>query len=158
MMRAGSQRPALSTDDTTMIGTRWRRYFSGGRSTGIATCWCQRGDQARIGRYAYSPELVVDSIGGFTIDSGARSWEPWWSLRIPLGERIGGLVFPKFPGWHAKGNVGAAYGTDSLLGCIRAIISEIFPSANAVLTWSISSRKPGFYVPVSAQATDVLRV
>jgi len=80
---------ALSTDETTMIGDTMETDILGGVQLGLHTVLVLTGGTKRadLGRYAYSPELVVDSIADLHEILVQKRWEPWWSLRSPVGRR-----------------------------------------------------------------------
>ena len=63
--------------------------FLGGAQLGFRTVLVLSGGTKRadLGRYAYSPELVVDSIADLHEILVQRTWEPWWNLQSPVGRR-----------------------------------------------------------------------
>src|SRR6266850_640514 len=64
----------------------------GGVQLGLHTVLVLTGGTKRedLARYAYSPELVVDSIADLHQLLVQRRWEPWWSLQSPVGRRARG--------------------------------------------------------------------
>lgn len=64
MMRAARKELGLSTDQTVMIGDTMETDILGGVQLGLHTVLVLSGGTTRadLGRYAYSPNLIVDSI------------------------------------------------------------------------------------------------
>jgi len=94
MMRSARKELGLSTDQTTMIGDTMDTDILGGVQLGLHTVLVLSGGTSRadLSRYAYQPELIVDSIAELHQLLADRKWNPWWlpkstrrpKLRAPL--------------------------------------------------------------------------
>jgi NagD protein len=84
MMRAARKELGLRTDETTMIGDTMDTDILGGVQLGFHTVLVLSGGTKRedLQRYAYQPELVVDSIVGLHQLLAQRRWQPWWSTAL----------------------------------------------------------------------------
>jgi NagD protein len=80
MMRAARKELGLRTDETTMIGDTMDTDILGGVQLGYHTVLVLSGGTSRadLDRYAYHPELVVDSIADLHQLLEKRRWQPWW--------------------------------------------------------------------------------
>ena len=80
MMRAARKELGLNTDQTTMIGDTMDTDILGGVQLGFHTVLVLSGGTARddLARYAYRPELVVESIAALHRILDERRWQPWW--------------------------------------------------------------------------------
>src|SRR5438132_11895967 len=80
MMRAARKELGLTTDETTMIGDTMETDIIGGVQLGFHTVLVLSGGTrgADIGRFAYQPELVVDSIADLHRILEEREWKTWW--------------------------------------------------------------------------------
>src|SRR5207237_9919046 len=89
MMRAVRKELGLATDETTMIGDTMETDILGGVQLGFHTVLVLSGGTKSddLPRYAYRPEVVVDSIADLHEILIQRRWEPWWSLQSPVGRR-----------------------------------------------------------------------
>src|SRR4051794_12995187 len=87
MMRAARKELGLATDETTIIGDTMETDILGGVQLGFHTVLVLSGGTRPedLPRYAYRPELVVESVADFSERLGAASWgSPW---RTPAGQR-----------------------------------------------------------------------
>ncbi|MDQ3331969.1 MAG: HAD-IIA family hydrolase [Planctomycetota bacterium] len=92
MMRAARKELGLSTDETTMIGDTMETDILGGVQLGFHTVLVLSGGTTRddLPRYAYRPEVVVDSVADFADLLEERDWQSPWtsqSRRRPRRER-----------------------------------------------------------------------
>src|SRR5207248_8318988 len=80
MMRAARKELGLRTDETTMIGDTMDTDILGGVQLGFHTVLVLSGGTRRqdLARYAYQPELVVESVAELYRLLEKRKWEPWW--------------------------------------------------------------------------------
>ena len=94
MMRAARKELGLATDETTMIGDTMETDILGGVQLGFHTVLVLSGGTKRddLPRYAYRPELVVESLGELADMLDQHDWRPPWS---GSGEREGK---PRRPG------------------------------------------------------------
>ncbi len=85
MMRAARKELGLGTDQTTMIGDTMETDILGGVQLGFRTVLVLTGGTRRedVGRYAYRPELVVDSVAELHQLLEERRWQPWWTAAAP---------------------------------------------------------------------------
>src|SRR5215813_13037108 len=98
MMRAARKELGLTTDETTMIGDTMETDILGGVQLGYHTVLVLSGGTRRddLPRYAYRPEVVVESLAEFTDLLDANGWRPVW---LPHEEVS---VLPRRP-WPAHG-------------------------------------------------------
>jgi len=80
MMRAARKELGLGTDQTTMIGDTMETDILGGVQLGFHTVLVLSGGTRRedLERFAYRPELVIDSIAELHRLLEDRRWQPWW--------------------------------------------------------------------------------
>src|SRR5207302_8798692 len=88
MMRAARKELGLRTDETTMIGDTMETDILGGVEQGFHTVLVLTGGTGRadLPRYAYGPELVVESVAEFAAVLEAGGWEPPWAGDV--GRRV----------------------------------------------------------------------
>ena len=88
MMRAARKELALSTDETTMIGDTMETDILGGVQLGYHTVLVLSGGTTRdsLARYAFQPEIVIESVAQLLAMLEERRWRPWW-LPAPGGAR-----------------------------------------------------------------------
>ena len=91
MMRAARKELGLRTDETTMIGDTMDTDILGGVQLGFHTVLVLSGGTSRadLHRYAYRPELVIDSIADLYQLLEKRRWQPWWLGGAQLDEAPG---------------------------------------------------------------------
>jgi NagD protein len=89
MMRAARKELGLATDETTMIGDTLETDILGGVQLGYHTVLVLSGGTRReeIPRYAYRPELVVESLAELAAMLDKTDWRPRW--HVPAGLRNG---------------------------------------------------------------------
>jgi NagD protein len=102
MMRAARKELGLTTDETTMIGDTMETDILGGVQLGFHTVLVLSGGTRAedLERYAYRPEIVVDSLAEFSELLEKTDWLPPWllhqgatSLRpLRAGVRTDGVV------------------------------------------------------------------
>jgi NagD protein len=87
MMRAARKELGLATDETTIIGDTVETAILGGVQLGYHTVLVLSGGTRPedLQRYAYRPEIVVDSLAEFTELLEKRDWHPPW--HAPKGAR-----------------------------------------------------------------------
>lgn len=80
MMRAARKELGLTTDETTMIGDTMETDILGGVQLGFHTVLVLSGGTSRqdLDRYAYRPEVVVDSLAELSAIMEKSSWQPKW--------------------------------------------------------------------------------
>src|SRR5436305_7163078 len=80
MMRAARKELGLTTDETTMIGDTMETDILGGVQLGFHTVLVLSGGTRPedLGRYAYRPEVVVDSLAEFSELLAGADWRPPW--------------------------------------------------------------------------------
>jgi NagD protein len=80
MMRAARKELGLATDETTIIGDTMETDILGGVQLGFHTVLVLSGGTRRedLGRYAYRPEVVVDSLAEFSDLLERADWQPPW--------------------------------------------------------------------------------
>jgi NagD protein len=80
MMRAARKELGLTTDETTMIGDTMETDIVGGVQLGYHTVLVLSGGTSRadLERYAYRPEIVVDSLRDFAELLEQNDWLPPW--------------------------------------------------------------------------------
>jgi NagD protein len=87
MMRAARKELGLATDETTIIGDTVETDILGGVQLGYRTVLVLSGGTRPedLQRFAYRPDLVVDSLAHFSEFLESRSWQPAW--HSPNGAR-----------------------------------------------------------------------
>jgi len=80
MMRAARKELGLTTDETSMIGDTMETDILGGVQLGFHTILVLSGGtkQDDLPRYAYGPELVVESLGELAELMDRHDWYPPW--------------------------------------------------------------------------------
>ena len=80
MMRAARKELGLATDETTMIGDTMETDILGGVQLGFHTVLVLSGgtQPEDLPRYAYRPELVVESLAEFADLLDRHDWHPPW--------------------------------------------------------------------------------
>ena len=80
MMRAARKELGLATDETTIIGDTVETDILGGVQLGYHTVLVLSGGtrQEDLQRYAYRPEIIVDSLAEFSELLEKRGWHPPW--------------------------------------------------------------------------------
>ena len=80
MMRAARKELGLATDETTIIGDTVETDILGGVQLGYHTVLVLSGGTCTedLQRYAYRPEIVVDSLAEFSELLEKRGWQPPW--------------------------------------------------------------------------------
>jgi NagD protein len=80
MMRAARKELGLSTDETTMIGDTMETDILGGVQLGFHTVLVLSGGTRRedLPRYAYAPEVVVESLADLAERLQESDWRPPW--------------------------------------------------------------------------------
>jgi NagD protein len=88
MMRAARKELGLATDETTIIGDTMETDILGGVQLGFHTVLVLSGGtrHADLARYAYQPEVVVDSLAEFSEMLEELRWQSPW--RIANGIRL----------------------------------------------------------------------
>ena len=107
MMRAARKELGMSSDETTMIGDTMETDILGGVQLGYHTVLVLSGGTKResLARYAFEPEIVVESVAELLGMLEERRWRPWWlPVTSPRRPRDGA----------ARGSCGTA-----ALGCVR---------------------------------------
>lgn len=81
MMRAARKELGLATDETTMIGDTMETDILGGAQLGFHTVLVLSGGTRRedLARYAYRPDIVVDSLADLAVLLEKTGWRPPWS-------------------------------------------------------------------------------
>jgi NagD protein len=89
MMRAARKELGLATDETTIIGDTMETDILGGVQLGFHTVLVLSGGTrpADLQRYAYGPDIVIDSLAQFSELLEKADWRPSW--RFPNGLRPG---------------------------------------------------------------------
>ena len=86
MMRAARKELGLATDETIMIGDTMETDILGGVQLGYHTVLVLSGGTRAedLNRYAFRPELVIESLAelGTLLDKSA--WRPHWHVPAPL--------------------------------------------------------------------------
>ncbi len=88
MMRAARKELNLSTDETTMIGDTMETDILGAVQLGYHSVLVLSGGTRRedLQRYAFGPEVVVDSLADFARTLEKTQWcTPWFESREPMG-------------------------------------------------------------------------
>jgi NagD protein len=93
MMRAARKELGLATDETTMIGDTMETDILGGAQLGFHTVLVLSGGTRLddLPRFAYRPELVVESLAELADRMEANDWGPPWRAGSGLrtrGERV----------------------------------------------------------------------
>ena len=85
MMRAARKELGLSTDETTMIGDTMETDILGGVQLGLHTVLVLSGgtQPEDLKRYAYGPELVVESLAEYVEILERTNWLPPWEMPQP---------------------------------------------------------------------------
>lgn len=86
MMRAARKELGLTTDETTMIGDTMETDILGGVQLGFHTVLVLSGGtkQVDLPRYAFRPDVVVDSLGAFAELLDQSDWHPpWRTMPVP---------------------------------------------------------------------------
>jgi NagD protein len=85
MMRAVRKELGLTTDQTTIIGDTMETDILGGVQLGFHTVLVLSGGTTRedLAKYAYRPEVVVESVAEFAALLDETDWRPPW--RAPNG-------------------------------------------------------------------------
>src|SRR5712692_9453570 len=80
MMRAARKELGLATDETTIIGDTVETDILGGVQLGYHTVLVLSGGThpEDLQRYAYRPEIIVDSLAEFSELLEKRGWQPPW--------------------------------------------------------------------------------
>src|SRR5207302_2559771 len=80
MMRAARKELGLATEETTMVGDTMETDILGGVQLGFHTVLVLSGGTNRedLQRYAYQPEIVVDSLAEFSELLEKTNWRPPW--------------------------------------------------------------------------------
>src|SRR5438105_5946152 len=80
MMRAARKELGLTTDETTMIGDTMETDILGGVQLGFHTILVLSGTTQRddLPRYAYGPEIIVDSLADLADRLEETAWRPPW--------------------------------------------------------------------------------
>ena len=83
MMRAARKELGLSTDQTIMIGDTMETDILGGAQLGFRTVLVLSGGTKAddLPRYAYRPELVVESLAELADAMDANGWRPPWQAK-----------------------------------------------------------------------------
>jgi NagD protein len=86
MMRAARKELGLATDETTMIGDTMETDILGGVQLGYHTVLVLSGGTRReeVERYAYRPELVVESLAELAGMLDKTDWRPRWHAPVAL--------------------------------------------------------------------------
>ena len=81
MMRAARKELGLTTDETSMIGDTMETDILGGVQLGFHTILVLSGGTKMddLPRYAYSPELVVESLAELAEMMERHDWQPPWA-------------------------------------------------------------------------------
>jgi NagD protein len=97
MMRAARKELGLGTDETTIIGDTMETDILGGVQLGFHTVLVLSGGTRPedLQRYAYGPDIVVDSLAHFSELLEKTEWRPSWKFLNgvrPGGEKREGLA------------------------------------------------------------------
>ena len=84
MMRAARKELGLTTDETTMIGDTMETDILGGVQLGFHTVLVLSGGTRRedLDRYAYRPDVVVESLAEFAELLERHGWRPPWAAEL----------------------------------------------------------------------------
>jgi NagD protein len=90
MMRAARKDLGLTTDETAMIGDTMETDILGGVQLEYHTVLVLSGGTRRedLPRYAYQPEVVVDSVAEFAEYLAENDWRSPWHPRGIADERL----------------------------------------------------------------------
>jgi NagD protein len=90
MMRAARKDLGLMTDETAMIGDTMETDILGGVQLEFHTVLVLSGGTRNedLERYAYQPELVVDSVAEFAEYLDANDWQSPWHPRSAAGRHL----------------------------------------------------------------------
>jgi NagD protein len=98
MMRAARKELGLATDETAIIGDTMETDILGGVQLGFHTVLVLSGGTRPddLGRYAYRPEVVVDSLAEFSELLAGTDWQPPWraagrARAVPGGHALAAL-------------------------------------------------------------------
>jgi NagD protein len=91
MMRAARKELGLGTDETTMIGDTMETDILGGVQLGFHTILVLSGGTRRedLPRYAYRPEVVVESLSEYAQLMERTDWKPVWQCAQAAAFRLG---------------------------------------------------------------------
>lgn len=80
MIRAARKELGLATDETTIIGDTMETDILGGVQLGFHTVLVLSGgtSQEDLPRYAYRPDIVVDSLAELSVLLEKTEWIPPW--------------------------------------------------------------------------------
>jgi NagD protein len=80
MMRAARKELGLTTDETAIIGDTMDTDILGGVQLGYHTVLVLSGGTRRedLPRYAYQPEVIVESLAEFAVQLADADWRPPW--------------------------------------------------------------------------------
>lgn len=97
MMRAARKELGLATDETTIIGDTMETDILGGVQLGFHTVLALSGGTRPedLQRYAYRPEIVVDSLAELSELLEATDWRPPWHAEL-------GRAVKSYPGLAAS--------------------------------------------------------
>lgn len=89
MMAAARKDLGLSTEETTMIGDTMETDILGGVQLGFHTVLVLSGGTSKedLDRYAYGPEVVVESLAEFAEMLDRNHWRPPWQADEVAGGR-----------------------------------------------------------------------
>jgi NagD protein len=87
MMRAARKELGLTTEETTMIGDTMETDILGGVQLGFHTVLVLSGGTRveDLKRYAFRPEIVVDTLAEFSALLERTGWRPPWLVPIQAG-------------------------------------------------------------------------
>ena len=90
MMRAARKELGLATDETTMIGDTMETDILGGVQLGFHSVLVLSGGTKAedLPRYAYRPEVVVESLAEFADTMAENDWHPPWSREAAKSRRV----------------------------------------------------------------------
>src|SRR5918996_2457917 len=103
MMRAARKELGLRTDETTMIGDTMETDILGGVQLGYHTVLVKSGGTRAedLDRYAYRPELVVESLAELAAMLDKSAWHPRWhapaKFRNGRQRRVAGPALARNP-------------------------------------------------------------
>ncbi|MFO0871675.1 MAG: HAD-IIA family hydrolase [Pirellulales bacterium] len=87
MMRAARKELGLATAETIMIGDTMETDILGGVQLGFRTVLVLSGGTRRedLTRYAYQPDIVVESLAEYALRLDRCQWRPDWWTTLPSG-------------------------------------------------------------------------
>lgn len=92
MMRTARKELGLATDETVMIGDTMETDILGGVQLGFHTVLVLSGGTqlADLPRYAYRPDLIVESLASLATKLDETDWQPPWtsSTRSPVAHAV----------------------------------------------------------------------